>query len=498
MSQPKRLNLFGRRKILCDEPVIDSSNIVSVLTDALNTHRTNSAECDYLYRYYKGEQPVLHRTKETRPEICNKIIENRAFEFVDFKTGYMLDGAIQYVSRSGSEKKTLEIGTLNDLMVMSDKETLDSDLFEWMYCCGTGYRMGVANSPYINNDIVPKLQNRRTDFTEDEAPFSIHTLDPRNTFVIYHSGLGEKPLIGVKYVVRQDKKIVFSAYTDTHYYELIAENMIGGLRLEREERLALGEIPIIEYPLNNARLGIVEIVVSMFDAINTVQSNRIDGVEQFISSLWVLYNAEIDDDKAKQLRDAGLITLKSHGDNKADIKSIAEQLDQQQTQTLVDYMYQTMLNIIGMPNRNGGSSTSDTGAATLVRDGWETTERRAKKDEKKFKSSERRLLKIVLRIMRDTVGTSLKLHDIDIKFPDRSYKNKMAMSQMLTTMLNCEKIHPLLAFTECELFGDPQAAYQMSVEHYEKTKKERGEQTEQNTLPNPAGGELSKDGGAIA
>ena len=60
--------------------------------------------------------------------------------------------------------------------------------------------MITPNAPYINSDIVPKLQNRRTDFQEDEAPFDIYTLDPRNAFVNISFGLGEKPLVGVKYV----------------------------------------------------------------------------------------------------------------------------------------------------------------------------------------------------------------------------------------------------------------------------------------------------------
>lgn len=498
MLQTQRLNLFGRRKILCDEPVINESNIVEVLRDALKVHEQNRVEIDYLYRYYKGEHPVLNRTKEIRPEICNKVPENRAFEFVEFKTGYMLDGPIKYISRSKDEKITLEIGKLNDMMAMCDKESLDSDLFEWMYICGTGYRMVMSNSPYITNTIIPRLFRRKTKFSEDEAPFSLYVLDPRNSFVVYYSGLDEVPLMGVKYVVQGDNKTIYSAYTPTHYFELESDSFLSNdLKLVKDQERALGFVPIVEYPLNNARIGIVEIVASIMDAIDEVQSSRIDGIAQFVQSLWVLYNAEIDENTAKNLRQAGLITLKSFGDNKADIKNVVEELNQQETQVLVDYMYQTMLNIVGMPNRNGGKSTSDTGAATLVRDGWETTERRAKKDEKKFKSAERQFLKIVLRIMRDTVGTPLKLFDIDIKFPARSYKNKVAMAQMLTTMLNCEKIHPLLAFTECELFDDPQAAYQMSDEHYQKVKKEMEEQLK-NTPPNEPQNKTPKAGGVVA
>ena len=188
----------GRKKILCDEPVIHEGNIVSVLTDALSVHRKNSAEVDYLYRYYKGEQPILRRTKEIRPEICNRIVENRANEIVSFKTGYLCGEPLQYVSRGSTEDVSEGISKLNDMMLLCGKSAKDKELAEWMYVCGVGYRMITPNAPYINSDIVPKLQNRRTDFMEDEAPFDIYTLDPRNAFVIYHSGLGEKPLVGVK------------------------------------------------------------------------------------------------------------------------------------------------------------------------------------------------------------------------------------------------------------------------------------------------------------
>jgi SPP1 family phage portal protein len=482
--------LFGRKKILCDEHTITEQNVAQVLTDALITHQRNSIDCDYLYRYYKGEQPILRRTKEIRPEICNRIVENRANEIVAFKTGYLCGEPLQYVSRGSTEDVSDGISKLNDMMLLCGKAAKDKELAEWMYICGTGYRMITPNAPYINSDIVPKLQNRRTDFTEDEAPFDVYTLDPRNAFVVYHSGLGEQPLIGVKYVVRQDKKIVFSAYTKTHYFELVAENMIGGLRLEKAERRALGAIPIVEYPLNNARQGAFEVVLPLLDAINTVQSNRLDGIEQFIQSLIVLTNAEIDEDKAKLLRDAGLITLKSFGENKADLKIIAEQLDQQQTQTLIDYMHQTILDIVGMPNRNGGSSTSDTGAAVQMRDGHSSAESRAKADELMFKEAERQILKVALSIIRSTVGTELKLADVEIRFTRRNYENLQSKAQVLVSLLNCDKIAPSLAFAHCGMFSDAEDAAKMSAEHYEKVKAEQAAQVKPDEPP--------KDGGAVA
>jgi SPP1 family phage portal protein len=235
---------------------------------------------------------------------------------------------------------------------------------------------------------------------------------------------------------------------------------------------ATGYIPLIEYPLNNSRLGLFEIVLPILNSINTVQSNRLDGIEQFIQSLTVLYNADIDKEEVATLRESGFIKIKNYGDQKADIKEISQQLDQQQTQTLIDYMYQTVLNIVGMPNRNGGTSTSDTGSAVELRDGWSSAETRAKQDETMFKLSEMSFLKIILRIMRDTVGTNLKLSDIDTKFTRRNYENIQSKAQVLCQMLRNEKIHPQLAFTHSGMFSDPEAAYLLSKKYYDTAKKE--------------------------
>lgn len=478
--------LFGRKKIFCDEPVITRDNVVSVLKEALKVHWQNRNEIDYLYQYYCGNQPILARAKKIRPEICNKIVENRANEIVTFKTGYLCGEPIQYVGRGSEQDVTDDISNLNDMMLLCGKSAHDKELAEWMYICGTGYRMVLSNKDVINTQIVPRLSIGQPIDDLDEAPFDIYTLDPRNTFVVYHSGIGERPLMGVKYVIRKDRSVVYSVYTRNNYFEIIANNEYGDPQVYWFEDRKLDEIPIIEYPLNVARLGAFEIVLSLLDAINTVQSNRLDGIEQFIQSLLVLYNCEIEDEAAKGIREAGIIKLKGVGEIKADVKVIAEQLDQQQTQTLVDYMYQTVLNIVGMPNRNGGSSTSDTGSAVIMRDGWEAAEARAKSDEMMFKKSERQLLKTVLKILRSTTGIKLRLADIDIKFTRRNYENILAKAQVLTSMLANDKIDPVLAFISCGMFSDPEGAAKMSADYYA--------QVQANT-PNPA---PTEEGGALA
>lgn len=458
---------FGRTKIKTDVEYVDESNVLTVLESAMNDHISNYGDIEYLYNYFKGQQPVLQRKKEIRPEICNKIVENIANEIVSFKTGYLLGEPIQYVSRSDTDTSK-EVGELNDIMELCSKACVDNDIAEWLYICGVGYRLVLPNDAAILGKAVPALSAGEKPDLGDDTPFTVHCLDPRGAFVVHYSGIGEKPVMGVKYVKKDDLTVVFSVWTDSEYFEIESDGVSGTGRIVKHEKNTVGYIPVVEYVLNNARQGAFEIVLPLLDAINDTQSDRIDGVDQFIQSLMVLYNAEIDEDKAKNLRDAGLIILKSFGENKADIKVLNEQLNQTQTQTLIDDLYQKVLEIVGMPNRNGGTSTSDTGAAVIVRDGWSTAEARAKSDEANFKRSEREFLKIALSIIKRSGGLSLMLKDVDIKFTRHNYDNIQSKSQVLVSMLNNSHIHPALAFEHCGLFSDPQSAFNMSEAYYQE------------------------------
>lgn len=434
--------LAGRTVIYTDVDVIDRSNVVQVLNKALETHDVNKSDIQYLYDYYKGKQPILNRVKDIRPEINNKLVENRANEIVSFKVGYLMGEPIQYVCRGGSDAFSEAINQLNEFVFAEDKAAKDKELADWFTICGTSYRMVLPDS---------------TD-DADEAPFEIYTLDPRYSFVVYHSGLGNKRKMGVKYIVLQDNSVVYSVYTDKMYFEIKDDKIV------KAQAHSLGCVPIIEYPANTARLGAFEIVLPLLDAINDIGSNRLDGVEQFVQSILLLKGVDIDSDEFKALKENGGLKVPLEGD----AKYLVQELNQTQTQTLVDYMYQTVLTICGMPNRNGGSSTSDTGSAVIMRDGWSAAEARAKDTELMFKMSEKEFLRLVIAITNTLRDMDLKLSAIEIRFTRRNYENIQEKAQVLTTMLSNSKIHPLLAFTHCGLFTDPTLAFNESMEWYEE------------------------------
>ena len=453
------LHLNGRRMILTDETEVNIGNVVQILRKALPYHWKNRSEISYLWSYYKGRQPILNRVKEVRPEITNKIVENRANEIVSFKSGYLMGEPLQYVSRGNAENIADAINQLNEFVFAEEKPAKDKELADWFHICGTSFRM-----------VLPDEMAGE----DDESPFQIYTLDPRNTFVVYNNGLGNKPILGVKYVVDENGVVHYSCYSDHEYFEIVESKVIS------YDTHILGEIPIIEYPLNMARIGAFELVIPLLDAINLTDSNRLDGVEQFIQALMLFHNVDISSEDFDELRERGAIKFKDIDPQlKAEINYLVSNLNQGETQTLVDHMYQTVLTICGMPNRNGGSSTSDTGSAVIMRDGWSAAEARAKDSELMFKKSERIFLKVVLNICRTLADMDLKVCNVEIRFTRRNYENILQKAQVLDLMLKNNKIHPRLAFEHCGLFVDSDLAYTLSAEYAEEQEQKAQELFEQ-------------------
>ena len=467
-SKPKYLSqtrfMSGRRIIKTSVKEITPENVTYVLQKALGVHELNRSEIDYLWRYYRGDQPIRNRVKDVRPEICNKITENRANEIVSFKVGYLCGEPIQYVSRNGDEGVVEQINLLNEYMFAEDKAAQDQELVEWQMICGTAFRL-----------VLPDDQCE-----EDEAPFEVYTLDPRYTFVVYSNEIGNKPVMAVKYSEDDNGVFHYSVYTENRYY------LVDGDILVESKPHALGMVPIIEYPANHARLGSFEIVLPLLDAINNVESNRMDGMEQLVQAFIKFINCDISKEEYEEFLQLGAIKVKSVDGQTADVGVVTTELNQTQSQTLKDDYYNAVLTICGMPNRNGGLSTSDTGAAVIMRDGWSDAEARAKDNEHMFKKSEKQMLKLVLRICRDLAGLTLKLSDVSLKFTRRNYEAVQSKSQVLISMLNCDKIHPQLAFQHSGLFIDSESAYTMSMEYYEEQQRKKAvEQQEIMSKQNP-------------
>lgn len=457
-----KTEMFGRKQIFTSESAITMKNVAKVVNDAYTTHLENRDAIEYLWNYYKGKQPALYRSRQLRNELTKHIVENRANEIVSFKTGYLVGKPVQYIASVNGDANSESITKLNDAMRLVGKHTKDKNLIEWCMVCGVGYRYVVQNKDRFV-----------------KTPFNLYTLDPRNTFVIRANDYTQRVLAAVNYVTDDKENVTFTVYTEDSVF-----TMLKGSNEAKRTVNAFGQIPIIEYPANSARTGCFEIVLPLLDAINEFTSARNEAVEQFVQSLLVLYNCDVaEGTTADTIRQAGMILLKSVNDNKADVKNLSEQLDQSQNQTLKDDMYNTVLQIVGMPSQSDGNTgDSSNNGAVILKNGWQGAETRAQDFEAEFKLPEMEMLNVVSVLCKGIKngGFNFDPSTIDVKFTRHSYDNLLSKSQTLVTMLGNDKIHPKCAYEASGLFTDTEEAYLLGMAWLKEVEQKNAKQAKDN------------------
>lgn len=431
--------LHGRHQIFTDINRITKDNLLMVLNDAFSVHERNVAEIDYLMRYERGEQP-LNREKEIRPEINVQAQENHAAEITSFKIGYEFGSPVTFVQRAkvdakaqnreppdiGEKKDDIRISLLNEMMFEENKPAKDVQLARNFKICGVGYRMFRAKR---NIDGV--------------SVFDMAIPNPMTTFVVYANDAYREPVLGVTYSVTADGRKLIGAYTKESYFSLEIP-ALGSAGAIREEPNLIGEIPIIEYVNDYDRMGCFERVIPIMDAINITNSDRVNDIAQYVQNILWMHNCQLDKEQRKVIQDGGVIITKSNGDGKeAKIAYVSAPLNQQETQTLVDYQYEQVLQISGTPGREK-TSGGNTGSAILLSNGWQLAETQAKAMELVFSEAEKRSLRVVLAIIRmcedkdlpDVSMRDLRVSDILVKFSRNKTYDLVSRVNALVTLVD--------------------------------------------------------------
>ena len=453
---------FGRKIIKTNKAQINASNIVEELNKAIAVHNQNAIEINYLDRYYSGDQPILYRKKVNRPEVNNKLVVNLAYELVERKVADICAEPIQYVLRGTDEKKSEEITELNVTMDSESKQEVDIEICRWRSICGTAYRF-IGNDDG-NGDLL------------DESDFSLSSEDPRYTFVVYYSN--NKPAFSCQIRDGENNETIYFCYTDNEWFDIrdgkIFNQGINGNRA----------VPVIEYPNNARRLSDIEITILITDGINKLQSDRINGVEQFVSAWIKFINCEIDKDTFREMRQEGALVVKSNNgaENKADVDVMTNELNQTEGQVVFDDLFERFLSIQGLANRSNNNSGGDTGNAVNLRNGHYDAGLRTAINEPILKKSERMSLRIILNRLRINKGFTLMPSDIVIHINHNKLDNLLTKSEALKMLLEAG-VDYKRAIKTVDLFSDSEAVALESKARMEYLYPTSAEQLQQNNNP---------------
>ena len=411
----------GRKIAYTDVEQITADNIVKVIGDCIGVFNYNKSVIKYLWEYYKGDQPVLYH----------------AYEWVQFKVGQTYGEPIQFVSRKDDEAVNKAVDELNDYLADANKHEKDIKAGEWQSATGTSFKA----IQIVNGDV----------------PIRVVAPNPLNTFVIYNRS-SEEPILAVQELKDENGEWYKLCYTES--YECKIKN--SAVVPDTWKLHGFGGIPIVEFPNNHERLSDIELVIDLLDAINNTQSNRMDGIEQFIQAWYKFVNCEIDEEEFKKMKMNHALVVKSiNKDNKSDVDVMSQELDQTQTQVSKDDLTDSALSILGIPNKQGNTG-GDTQGAVELRNGWDFSKSRARLKDPVVKTAEKRLAKVALNVIRiKKEDLKITLRDFDVQINHSPQDNMYTKSQTLLQLLQCG-IHPLIAIKTVGLWGDCEKTFNLS------------------------------------
>lgn len=250
---------------------------------------------------------------------------------------------------------------------------------------------------------------------------------PRQMFIVYDDSVAERALFAVRYGYHGEK----SKLRGKLYGEILTPSQV--LKFE-EDKITdrndnpYGKIPVVEWKLNEERIGLYESVAGLVETYNAALGEKANDVESFAEAYLAIMGAEIDEEGIRRIRDSRIINL--YGTNNA--KDVLIQFLQKPTadgtqENLLDRLetliYQTSM-VANISDDSFGSATSGTSLAYKL----QAMSNLAESFDSKVEKSIRKRLKLFCTLSTNTPRQDA-YEDVEITFTRNVPKNLLEEAQ---------------------------------------------------------------------
>lgn len=261
----------------------DTKITYQVLNDVIAYNEKVKRRFKKLENYYLGKHDIIERTKDDRLS-NNKVVVNHAKYITDTNIGYLLGNPVDYQVNG-----EYDIEPILDAYKKQTINDLDSEIAKDVSIFGLQYEYVYAN--------------------EDAEPRSCE-VDNKNTIIVYDDTVEHNKLFGLNY--REIKEgetfkyweIIYADKKEKRIYKSYTKSLH---QVGTSEPHAFGDVPFICYKNNPELMGDFEPVLSLIDAYNLLQSDRINDKEQLVDAILVLYGMDFDTEQAEMLRESRML-----------------------------------------------------------------------------------------------------------------------------------------------------------------------------------------------
>lgn len=247
-----------------------------LLAYCIEQHRQTVERLNKLSDYYDGKQDILKRTKENVESPNNKVLINHAKYVVDMNVGFMVGNPISYAPELEKNIKPI-LDAYDRVDIVSHDTEMEKDLSVF----GVAYEL-----IYLSGD---------------DPEIDVKCIDPRGIFLVTDDTIDKNKLFGVHYQEVKNLQGAVSHYILKYYndnrvitYKSAGEAMTDFLIVNAKPHY-FGAVPINEYRNNEEKQGDFEQAISLIDAYNLLQSDRLNDKEAFVDAIMFIQGFMLED-----------------------------------------------------------------------------------------------------------------------------------------------------------------------------------------------------------
>lgn len=423
--------------MIIDENILKDGINEKIIAKLIEKHACEHDRFEKLYSYYIGNHAICERKRHSDGVANNRIVCNHAKYIVDIAKSYLIGNPVSYTCSDG-----YDIEAVKNSYCEQDMPSIDSELEKTMSIYGRAYEIIYADG--------------------EAKPISV-CLSPMNTFIVYGAGVGEKPLYGIHYFKKHD---IDGAVTGVccvvcdnekiYTYENDADSFLH-MKLINSQRHYFGSMPIIEYRNNEERQGDFEQLISLIDAYNILESDRVNDKEQFVDAFLFLSGIDLDSEQAKKLREERILM----GYEGSDARYLAKVLSENDIEVLKDSLKTDIHRFSMIPDLSDQTfGTNLSGVAIKYK--LMGFEQHVRNKERYFAKSLKKRFQLYTNFLSLKGAMEyVPIHRVDIAFTRNLPVNELEVSQMVNNLSGIATSETLLA--QLSFVGDPKEEAQLAA-----------------------------------
>lgn len=273
-----------------------------LLLSVLEEHGAGLPRLERLRRYYENSGDICNRTR-TSGLPNTKIAHGYPRYIATMASGYLIGSPVEY----DDPNQNTALEPVLEEYARANVESVDAEIAKYASIYGVGVEIlyvvqrGAVSSP-------------RTVAVSPECAFVVYdeTVDRTPVFGVY-----TQPTYNVNGELTGMRISVYTAKSIT-LYQVSDISQIAGAQPVSVVPHYFGDVPVNEYWNAEDERGDFEGVISLIDAYDILESDRVNDKQQFVDALLVLIGCTLDEDESgrspgQQLREDKVISIPGDG-----------------------------------------------------------------------------------------------------------------------------------------------------------------------------------------